>query len=326
MIITKTPLRISLGGGGTDLPSYYRSGDGGFLVAAAITRHIYVAVNHNFDDDLLLKYSRVERVPEASGVEHPLLRECLLHTGVTKGIEVSSMADIPAGTGLGSSGTFAVGTLKALHEFRREIRSNVEIAAEACEIEIDRLGEPVGKQDQYIAAVGGVTAFEFRPDDTVEIRRLSLSQSVHDRLEENLLLFYTGVRRSASEVLWDQDARTKADAGDIRANLDSVRALGHETVRVLEAGDLISFGALLTEQWDAKLERSPSPVHSEIDEMIREGIDAGAAGGKLVGAGGGGFLLFYAEDKAALRDCMAERGLPEVRFGFDHLGTTSVTQ
>ena len=324
MIITKTPLRISLGGGGTDLPSYYRKGEGGFLVAAAITRHIYVAVNHNFDDDLLLKYSKVERVSDAASVEHPLLRECLLHTGIDGGIEVSSMADIPAGTGLGSSGTFAVGALKALHEFRRQIRSNVEIAAEACEIEIERLGEPVGKQDQYIAAVGGVTAFEFRPDDTVDVRRLELSDSVHDGLEENLLLFYTGVRRSASEVLWDQDTRTKADSADIRANLDSVRALGHETVRVLEAGDLATFGALLTQQWKAKFDRSPSPVHDEIDELISEGIAAGAAGGKLVGAGGGGFLLFYAEDKAALRERMATCGLPEVRFGFDHLGSTTI--
>lgn len=324
MIITKTPLRISLGGGGTDLPSYYRTGEGGFLVAAAITRHIYVAVNHNFDDDLLLKYSKVERVPAAGSVEHPLIRECLKYTGVDKGIEISSMADIPAGTGLGSSGTFAVGTLKALHSFTRQMRSNAEIAAEACEIEIDRLGEPVGKQDQYIAAVGGVTAFEFRPDDSVRIRRLDLASSVHDRLEENLLLFYTGLRRSASEVLWDQDSRTKADAADIRANLDSVRELGRETVRVLESGDLPRFGALMTDQWKAKYERSPSPVHDDVDHLISQGIAAGAGGGKLVGAGGGGFLLFYAEEKARLREVMAGLGLPEVRFGFDHLGTTTI--
>lgn len=324
MIITRTPLRISLGGGGTDLPSYYRAAGGGFLVAAAITRHVYVAVNHTFDDSLLLKYSRVERVERAIDVEHPLLRECLLHVGIERGIEISSMADIPGGTGLGSSGTFAVGTLKALHEYHHRFRSNIEIAAEACEIEIERLREPVGKQDQYIAAVGGVTAFEFGPDDTVRARRLDLDTAVHDRLEENLLLFYTGVRRSASEILWDQEARSRVDDAEIRANLDMVRALGHETVRVLEAGDLAGFGSLLTTQWKAKFERSPSPIHSEIDELIEAGIRVGAEGGKLVGAGGGGFLLFYTEDKVSLREYMTSKGLPEVRFGFDHLGSTTI--
>lgn len=324
MIITRTPLRISLGGGGTDLPSYYRVGGGGFLIAAAITKYVYIAVHRNFDDDILLKYSRAERVKEIDAIEHPLLRECLRFAGIEEAIEVSSMADIPAGTGLGSSGAFAVGTLKAICAYKREYVSNLELARQACHLEIDVLGEPVGKQDQFIAATGGVTAFDFNADDTVVVKPVGLDGLTHDRLEENLLLFFTGIRRSASEVLWDQDQRTRADVTDIRANLDAVKALGRHTLEVLEEGDLHAFGELLTEQWSAKLERSPTPVHQEIDAMIREGIGAGAWGGKLVGAGGGGFLLFYAEEKAQLREIMSRRGLEEVRFGFDHEGASTV--
>lgn len=324
MIITRTPLRISLGGGGTDLPSYYRSAEGGFLVAAAIDRYIYVAVHHNFDPEILLKYSSIERVGTPDEVKHPLIRECLNFVGIGGAVELTSMADIPAGTGLGSSGAFAVGALKAMHAFRRQFRGNVEIAEEACHIEIDRLGEPVGKQDQFIAAVGGVTAFDFRSDDSVEVHPLVLADPVRDQLEENLLLFYTGLRRSASEVLWDQELRTQANSSDIRENLDHVKALGHQTVEALEAGDLPSFGRLLSDQWKAKFERSPSPVHADIDGLIARGVAAGAAGGKLVGAGGGGFLLFYAENKSGLREAMAHEGLQEVRFGFDNLGSTTV--
>lgn len=201
MIITRTPLRISLGGGGTDLPAYYRSEGSGFLVAAAISKYVYIAVNQNFDDDILLKYSQVERVLAADDVAHPLLREALLMTGVGSGIEVSAMADIPAGTGLGSSGAFTVGVLHTLWAYRREEVSNDELARQACVIEIDRLKDPIGKQDQYISAVGGLQAFEFHADERVDVIPLRVSDLTHDRLEENLLLFFTGLRRSAAEVL-----------------------------------------------------------------------------------------------------------------------------
>jgi D-glycero-alpha-D-manno-heptose-7-phosphate kinase len=323
MIITRTPLRITLGGGGTDLPSYYRNNGGGFLIAAAITKYVFIAVNHNFDGDLLLKYSSVERVPHATDVQHPLLREILLATEASAGIEISSMADIPAGTGLGSSGAFTVGVLKALSAHNHELASNIELAESACHIEIDRLGEPVGKQDQYIAAVGGITAFEFRADDSVEVTALELDPPTRHAMHDNLLLFYTGIRRAASDVL-AVEQNAAGSAGSLDANLDAVKELGLDTAATLKRGDLTRFGELLTEQWQMKLARSPTAVHAQVDEWIRAGIAAGGAGGKLVGAGDGGFLLFYADDKSGVREAMALRGLTEVRFGIDYLGASVI--
>jgi D-glycero-alpha-D-manno-heptose-7-phosphate kinase len=324
MIITRTPLRISLGGGGTDLPKYYRDAGHGFLIAAAITKYVYIAVHHNFDDDVMLKYSSVERVPTASDAKHPLLRSCLKLVGVDRAVEITSMADIPTGTGLGSSGSFTVGVLKALRAYRHELVTNVDLAEQACHIEIDMLGEPVGKQDQYIAAVGGLTAFSFHSDERVDIVPLDLTMRTRHRLEDNLLLFYTGVRRSASEVLAEQQAEKPSGSVKLSDNLDRVREIGYDTKAALEAGDLATFGELLTEQWRLKYERSPGAVHDEVDGWIHAGIDAGALGGKLVGAGGGGFLLFYAEDKAGLRDAMKGYGLEEVRFGIDYDGSSVI--
>lgn len=323
MIITRTPLRISLGGGGTDLPSYYRVAGGGFLVAAAIDRHVYIAINRNFDDDLMLKYSSIERVDDPARVDHPLLREALLVAGVQRAVEISSMADVPAGTGLGSSGSFTVGVLRALFSYRRHTITARELADLACEIEMERLGAPVGKQDPYIAAIGGVTGFSFRSDGEVEIHPVAMSDDVRNHLEDNLVLFFTGVRRSAAAELSEQGAGM-ASAGETRGNLDAVRELGEASMAVLEKGDLAAFARLMTEQWRRKLERSPTSVHRTVDEWIRRGLDAGAEGGKLVGAGGGGFLLFYAEAKERLRSSMRELGLEEVRFGFDYDGATTI--
>ena len=320
MIITRTPLRISLGGGGTDLPSYYRNSAGGFLIAAAISKYIYIAINHHFDDTILVKYSEIERADRPVAIRHPLLREALLLTGVDRGVEISAMADIPAGTGLGSSGTFTVGLLRALHAYQHESISPLELAEKACHVEIDRVGEPIGKQDQYIAAVGGITAFEFRSDDRVDVSPVRLAGSARFQLEENLLLFYTGVKRSASDVL----AIEQRPGTNVDDNLNAVRNSGRQSCEALEAGDLDKFGALLTEQWELKLERSPSDVHLQVDRWIREGVTAGAAGGKLVGAGGGGFLLFYAENKSDLRAAMSARQLEEVRFRIDYEGSTTI--
>ena len=321
MIITRTPLRISLGGGGTDLPTYYTKSNGGFLVAAAINRHVYIAVNRNFDGDLLLKYSQTERAEKPEHVVHPLLREALLLAGVSEGVEVTSMADVPAGTGLGSSGAFTVGLLRALLTLRRRTVSARHLAELACEIEMNRLGAPVGKQDPYIVSIGGVTAFAFSASGEVDVKPVAMADEVRDQLEDNLLLFYTGIRRSAADELSPQGA---GGEGAARENLDAVRALGLESWRLLEEGDLDRFAVLLTKQWRRKHERSRSTVHDQVDRWISAGLDAGAAGGKLVGAGGGGFLLFYAEDKPALRHIMAELGLLEVRFGFDYSGSTTV--
>jgi D-glycero-alpha-D-manno-heptose-7-phosphate kinase len=321
MIITRTPLRISLGGGGTDLPSYYRRAGSGFLIAAAITKYVYIAVNQNFDDDLLLKYSKVERACTQADVEHPLLRECLASTGNWSGIEISSMADIPTGTGLGSSGAFTVGVLKALRMYSHQSHGNLDLAEEACAIEIERLREPVGKQDQYIAAVGGITGFTFHADESVEVEPLALDPLTRTRVEENLLLFYTGVRRSASEVLAEERSTTASTASTLSDNLDQTRAIGYRTRDALLEGDLDAFGALLSEQWELKHRRQPNATHQIVDKWIQLGIEAGASGGKLVGAGGGGFLLFYAERRAELREAMYSVGLAEVGFRIDYEGS-----
>lgn len=321
MIITRTPLRISLGGGGTDLPSYYSNNSPGFLVAAAITKYIYVSVHENFVDRFWLRYSKYEDTGSISEIQHPLIREALKLANGNSFVEISSQADIPAGTGLGSSGTFAVGLLKALHAYNHKFASNEDLASIACKIEIDILGEPVGKQDQYIAALGGLTSFEFHSDGKVVPQSLRMDATSRSDLEEGLMLFYTGIRRSASEELAALDAGASVRDSGMKQNLDQVRAIGYESAQVLEAGDLDGFGKLLTKQWRLKYERSPSAVHTEINRWIEEGIASGAHGGKLVGAGGGGFLLFLAENKSALRKSMAKIGLREVQFKFDYEGS-----
>jgi D-glycero-alpha-D-manno-heptose-7-phosphate kinase len=324
VIISKTPVRVSLGGGGTDLPSYYRSHGGGFLIAGAISRHVYVAVNRHFDETILLKYSQLEHVSRPEEVRHPVLREALRLTGIDRQVEISCMADVPAGVGLGSSGSFTVGVLKALRAYQRDAVSGMELAKEACEIEIDRLGDPVGKQDQYIAAVGGITAFDFEPDDRVEIRSVPMPDDARDRLEENLLLFFTGATRSAAEILLEQDRKSASDDRDTTANLDRVKAIGRESWEALSTGNMKWFANLMTEQWELKRTRTPGATTAHIDSWIRKGLDAGALGGKLVGAGGGGFLMFYCENTSDLRALMQEEGLAELRFSFDYEGTRLV--
>ena len=322
MIITRTPLRISLGGGGTDLPGFYRRHGGGFLVAAAISKYVYIALHQTFDEDLIIKYSQIERVSIPEEIRHPILREALLSTGVDGGVEISSMADIPAGTGLGSSGAFTVGLLKALQAHRHHPMTNEALAEFACRIEIDILEEPVGKQDQYASAIGGLIALEFRDDDTVTAEAVAMPNEARMRLEENLLLFYTGLRRSASEELVAQfDERPGSFLPPVEENLKQVRSIGFDSYQALRDGELKAFAELMTQQWKLKLARSPSAVHQQVDGWIEQGIAAGALGGKLVGAGGGGFLLLYADAKSDLRVRMAELGLEEVRFSFDYEGS-----
>jgi D-glycero-alpha-D-manno-heptose-7-phosphate kinase len=285
---------------------------------------VYIAVNQNFDDDLLLKYSEVERAKSIDEVKHPLLRECLRATDISKRIEISSMADVPAGTGLGSSGSFAVGLLKALHLYSHRTPSAEYLAEQACEIEINRLCEPIGKQDQYIAAVGGVSTFTFRDDETVEVDRLAMADISRSQLEDNLLLFYTGIKRSASAAL-STEAQNAIDSKKPVENLSDTRAIGYETRDILLTGDMNAFGRALTNQWNLKYQRQPSLLHDEINSWIQTGIMAGAQGGKLVGAGGGGFLLFYADRKTDLRRAMSEIGLPEISFGVDYEGSCVTT-
>ncbi len=321
MIITRSPLRITLGGGGTDLPSYYRE-HGGFLIAAAIDKYVYVTVIRPFVEGIFLKYSKLEHVESIPDVEHPIIREAIQMLEFrTPQLEITTLADIPAGTGLGSSGSFTTALLKALYAHRRRLLMPSELAALACEIEINRLHEPIGKQDQYIAAYGGVTCFRFNPDESVEACPLRTSMETLFDLEDHLLLFFTGFSRSAGSILKDQKVRTEKADEEMLRNLHYVKELGLRSQEALESGRTAEFGALMHEHWQHKKRRSGGMSNGHIDEWYELGMKNGAIGGKLVGAGGGGFLLFYAEDRTKLRGAMAKVGLEELRFRFDFEGT-----
>jgi D-glycero-alpha-D-manno-heptose-7-phosphate kinase len=324
MIIARAPLRITLGGGGTDLPSYYEK-FGGFLIAAAIDKYVYITLHDTFVPDLIVKYSELERVPDASGLKHPIIREAFAEVGMDgHSLELTSMADIPAGTGLGSSSSFTTALLKALHAHKRNLVHPAELAAQACNVELNRLKEPIGKQDQYIAAYGGITCFKFLPDGKVEAWPLKLSDETRDNLEDNLLLFFTGYSRSASSILKEQDQKSKKDDKSMMENLHFVKDLGLQSQRALESGNLCEFARLMDVHWQRKKERSGGMSNPKINEWYDLALASGALGGKLIGAGGGGFLMFYAEDKTKLRHALTGAGLKEVRFRFDFEGTKLV--
>jgi len=326
VIVVRSPLRISLGGGATDLPSYYRR-YGGFLIAAAVDKYIYLTVHRAFVDQFILKYSKLETVPDIQQIEHPLIREALQLLGDSwPPLEITSMADIPAGSGLGSSGSFTTALLKALHAFRNHPIDARELAEQACQIEIDILQEPVGKQDQYISAFGGVRCFEFLPDDRVEVVPLKIHPDVLYDLEDNLLLFFTGFRRRAAQTLKEQDEKSKRHDPAMLENLHFAKKLGLQSRELLEAGDLHGFAELMNVHWEHKKKRSARMSNPQIDHWYRLGRENGALGGKVVGAGAGGFLMFYAEDRARLRRAMRGAGLREVRFRFDFEGTKTLVQ
>ena len=326
MIITRSPLRISLGGGGTDLPSYYRE-HGGFLVAGALDKYVYLTLHRTFVPDLIVKYSKLERVATADQLEHPIIREAF---GLLKmdgrSLELTSMADIPGGTGLGSSGSFTTALLKLLHTANKNLISPAELAEQACHIEIDRLGEPIGKQDQYIAAVGGITAFTFHKDGRVDYRPAKISEEALFNLEDNLLLFFTGYSRSASGILKDQNDKSKANDQAMLDNLHFTKDLGYQSLTALESDNLEEFARLMDVHWQRKKVRSSGMSNQHINDWYDHAMAHGALGGKLIGAGGGGFLMFYAADKKKLRHAMREKGLQEVRFRFDFEGTKVVAQ
>jgi D-glycero-alpha-D-manno-heptose-7-phosphate kinase len=321
VIITRTPLRISIGGGGTDLPSYYQR-FGGFVISAAINKYIYISINEPFRGGYILKYSALENAAELEEIRHPLMREALRMHGIKPPVEISVIADIPAGTGLGSSGSFTVGLLRALHAYKRSYVDAATVAKEACEIEIDVLNQPVGKQDQYIAAHGGLACFEFLEDGEVKVSPLQVKNGTIHELEEHLLMFFTGYSRNASSVLDDQKARSETGDAAMIENLHYTKQLGLCIKAALERGDIGRYGQYLHEHWVHKRERSPGTTNEGIDRWYQAGRSNGALGGKLVGAGGGGFLLFFAEDRKALRGAMEKEGLREVHFSFDHDGST----
>jgi len=326
MIITRSPLRISLGGGGTDLPSYYTK-YGGFLIAAAIDKYVYIALHQTFIDELIVKYSKMERVASIDKIKHPIVREAFKSVKIKElNLEISSMADIPAGTGLGSSGSFTTALLKTLHSYKKNLVHPEELAEQACHIEIDRLGEPIGKQDQYIAAYGGITCFEFQKDNHVKAYPLKINKETLYDLEDNLLLFFTGYSRKASSILKDQDYKSNNNDRAMIENLHLIKEFGRRSKDALEKGQLRQFGKIMSEHWKYKKRRSSGISNSKIDQWYALALKNGAVGGKLIGAGGGGFLMFYAEDNARLRHAMRASGLEEVRFHFDFEGTKVILQ
>jgi D-glycero-alpha-D-manno-heptose-7-phosphate kinase len=325
MIIVRSPLRITLGGGGTDLPSYYRD-HGGFVIAAAIDKYVYITLHKTFQPGYIIKYSELERVEQAADVRHPIVRAAIELVGADDRIEISSMADIPAGTGLGSSGSFTTALLRALHTRQRNVISPHALAEQACHVEIDLLREPVGKQDQFIAAYGGVTCFEFNKDHSVNVATAAINHEVLDNLEDGLCLFFTGFTRSASAILKNQDDRSRARDGSVIDNLHYIKDIGRRSHAALLQGDLPQFAALMDEHWQQKKKRSGDMSNRQIDEWYDIAIRNGAIGGKLIGAGGGGFLMFYTENKRRLLHAMLEQGLEEVRFRFDFEGSKTMIQ
>jgi D-glycero-alpha-D-manno-heptose-7-phosphate kinase len=327
LIITSSPLRISLGGGGTDLPSYYREHTG-FLIAAAIDKYVYITLHEPFSEEIIIKYSKLENVRTPAEIKHPIVREALGLVGVDAHphLEIASMADIPAGTGLGSSGSFTTALLRALHCLKRNSVSPRELAEQACHIELDRLQEPIGKQDQYIAAFGGLTCFTFHPDGRVDVEPLRLEPEIVHTLEDNLILFFTGFTRSASDILKDQDSRSRRKDGSMLDNLHFIKQLACQSKGALESGNLRRYAELMHVHWEHKKKRSEGMSNQRIDELYELGRQNGALGGKLIGAGGGGFLMFYTEDKTRLRHVLVREGLREVRFRFAFGGSQVIVQ
>jgi D-glycero-alpha-D-manno-heptose-7-phosphate kinase len=317
MLIAKAPLRISIGGGGTDLPSYY-SKFGSSFISAAINKYVYISLHKNFRNEFLLRYSETEKTQNIQDIKHPLIRECLLQAKPSGHLEISSFADIPAGTGLGSSGTFTVALLKALYSYQSISHTALSLAEDACRIEMEKLQSPVGKQDQYIASFGGITQFAIDTDGSVTARPLAMSESSIFELQDSLLMYFTGFYRSSSMVLSEQ--KEKSDEKQMLENLHFVKDLGHQIGAALEKGQIDEFGNLMHTHWEFKKKRSSKTSNQDIDSYYDLARKNGALGGKLIGAGGGGFLLFATENKRKLRQALKQTPLQEVPFSFDFLG------
>jgi len=321
MIVTRTPVRIPLGGGGTDLPSYYTQ-YGGFLTSAAIDKYIYVTVNKRFEPSFRISYSQTEICDSRDEIVHPIVREAVKLLDIEGGIEITSIADVPSNTGLGTSSAFTVGLLNALHTYKREKLSAKELAEEACYIEIQLLKEPIGKQDQYVAAYGGIISMEIDRLGNVELKPVLLSEDTLDQLESNTLLFYTGMRRNASEVLASQSQAASLDKEKVIESMHKIKDIGRQIKRAFEAENLAHFGELLDLHWQTKKQLSDKITQGQIDEWYHTARQNGALGGKIMGAGGGGFFMFYCNnDKNGFRKLMGKQGLKEMRFRIDFEGS-----
>jgi D-glycero-alpha-D-manno-heptose-7-phosphate kinase len=322
MIITRTPFRITLGGGGTDLPAYY-SKHGGFIFAAGINKYMFISVNRPIVDDLIrVKYSKSETVSHREEVEHEIVREAMRMMKIDNALEIVSIADVPAGTGLGSSSCYAVGLLHALHTMKRDYVALQQLAEEACDLEIKRLGKPIGKQDQYMAAFGGLTVLHIERDGTVYVRKANITGSVVDDLNRNLLMFYTNTTRSADEILREQSSGVNEQKEDIIESMHYIKEIGYQVLEAAETGNLTDIGLLFDKHWKYKKRISKKMSNPEFDKIYEIAKQNGAIGGKISGAGGGGFFLFYVEENhSKFREKMKELGLREMRYRFDFEGT-----
>ena len=319
MIITKAPLRISIGGGGTDLPSYYKI-NGGFLISATINKYIYINIGETFNRRYLLKYSRFENIKNISDIKHPLFRETLKELKIDIPINISSHADIPAGSGLGSSGCFTVALIKGLSILKNRKLSKREIAELASKIEIFNLKEPVGKQDQYSSAFGGLRSYKFEKKGYVVTKKINLKKSRLKKFKNSLLLYYTGQLRSSYKILDNQNKLTKKLDKQMIKNLDQVKELGYQIKKIIEKGSLDDFGYILNDHWKIKKKRSPEMTNKNIDNIYSYAIDHGAIGGKLIGAGGGGFMMFWAKNTDLLKKSMEKKNIKLVDFEFENTG------
>jgi D-glycero-alpha-D-manno-heptose-7-phosphate kinase len=318
VIVSRAPVRFSLGGGGTDLPSYYQR-YGGFVVSAAIDQYVYVTANRRFYDSIRLAYSETEITPDVASIRHPIFREALRMAGIERGIELTSVADLPSNSGLGSSSSFTVALLNALYTYKRNFVSSQRLAEDACTLEMDRLGEPVGKQDQYIAAFGNVTALSIDTDGTVHVEPVPVRDEVLDELQNNLLIMYTGIERPAKVVLSEQGERVKTNDAATVEGMHRIKELGRDVYDLLVKGNTDLFGELLHEHWQNKRMLASKMTDPQLDEFYEAARSAGAIGGKLIGAGGGGFFMLYVRpaDKRRVLETLTARGLRPLRFRFD---------
>jgi len=322
MIITRTPFRVTLGGGGTDLPAYYKK-HGGFIFSAGLDKYMFIAVNRPMVDDLIrLKYSKTEVVEKLDDIKHEIPREALRMMGIEKGIEISSIADISAGTGLGSSSCYAVGILNALHVLKREYISLEELAEEDFRLEAEILKQPIGKQDPYLAAFGGLTVLDIDKDGKVKVRKANVSPQTADDLNRNLLMFFTGTSRDAKEILTEQSRGADKDDKQVVESMHYIKEIGHEILEAVEGDNIDEVGRLFDAHWQHKKRISTKMTNPEFDRIYEVAKANGALGGKISGAGGGGFFTFYvSEDHAKLRGAMEKEGLRELRYRFDFEGT-----
>lgn len=318
MIISRSPLRISLGGGGTDLPSYYKK-KSGYLIAASINKYIYISVGRNFNNKFLLKYSKSESVFDINKIKHPLFRETLKYFNIKTPINIASHADIPSGTGLGSSGSFTVCLINAILNLKNKSYSKKKISEIAFEIEHKILNEPVGKQDQYACAIGGINEFYFNKNNSVSIKKINLSKNLLNNLNKNLVIFFTGYSRESYKILDFQNKQTLKLNKDMIKNLDMIKEIGKNSKKALEKKNFNEFGEIMNYHWQLKKKRSPNMTNKRIDYLYDYAIDNGAIGGKLIGAGGGGFLMFYSKRPNQLIGAFKNK-LSQLDYKFDHVG------